>query len=64
MKKKLPKTIYVCFEDDGHGDEFLVAYPSWDEHCEVGVRKLVGTYELVAIGDVVSDSKLIPRKAR
>ena len=42
-EKPLPKSVYVCWEDDGDGSSFLVAHESTDV-IEQDVR--VGLYQL------------------
>ena len=60
--KKLPKTIYVRWEDDGQGGQFLTCSEEWETHAELGQKLTVGTYQLAETDYVISETKKVPTR--
>ena len=60
--KKLPKTIYVKWEDGGDGEQYMVASEDWDTHAALGEKHLVGTYQLITQDHVISETRKVPAK--
>lgn len=61
MNKKLPKTIFV-FWNDGGGEPFMEATEDWDTLGEKGEKRLVGTYQLIESSHVITETKKVPAK--
>lgn len=64
MNKKLPKTIYVKWEEIPNDEPYMVASKEWEAHAGLGERHIVGTYQLVETNVVVSETKKLPAKTR
>ena len=48
MTKKMPKTIYVKWEEPGGREEpFMLAGEDFDGMVDVGGKTVIGTYQLV-----------------
>lgn len=66
MNKKLPKTIYVTWDQPPNDDgAYLLAAEKWEEHAGMGQRKVVGTYQLVEVNDVEGKPTIVkPKRSR
>ena len=47
MKKKLPKKVYVAWEDAVNDEPYLIAQETELGFVEPGVKRTVGIYQLV-----------------
>ena len=56
--KRLPKKIYVRWEEDRDAP-YLIVYPDPEGHAEVGENVVVGVYELVHKGTIVTKPELL-----
>ena len=61
--KKLPKRVYVTWEDPGGNEEpFLLAQGSINSFAVAGEGVVVGVYELVNKGTIVAMPELLLEK--
>ncbi len=65
MTKKMPKTIYVKWEEPSNDDPYMVAGQDFDSMVDVGGKTVVGTYQLVETTTAEMVVKTVtPKKAR
>ncbi len=65
MTKKLPKTIYVKWEEPRSDEPYMVAGQDFDGMVDVGGRTVIGTYQLVETTTAEMVVKTVtPKKAR
>lgn len=65
MKKKLPKRIFVKYDDPGDGEEYLIAADDYETLAtDVGGVVVVGIYELVSTGKLATKSEFQADKRR
>lgn len=64
MRKRLPKQVFVVWDDQGDGEFYLLAAESLQEHASKGTKTIVGTYKLVAEDVVTLVTKVSQRKVR
>ncbi len=62
MTKKMPKTIYVKWEQPSNDEAFLVAGEWFDGMVEVGGKTVIGTYQLVETTTAEMVVKTAPAK--
>lgn len=61
MSKKLPKEIYVVWDEPGDGESYLLAAAKKFDHATMGVKKTVGTYRLIT-EEIVEGVAQVSRK--
>ena len=56
--KKLPKTLYVAYEEEGTDNEYLNCSESYTTLAEIDDKRKVGVYQLVEVKTLVNKSEL------
>ena len=56
--KKLPKTLYVAYEEEGTDNEYLSCSESYNTFAVTDEKRKVGVYQLVEVKTVVNKSEL------
>jgi hypothetical protein len=46
MKKKLPKELYVVWDEPGDGESYLLAAEKPEDHVTMSESKVIGCYRL------------------